>query len=312
MSTSDAKPIQAEGLIVTGVKPPLSDFKFPEKEKGDNDDDDDQTDETLYVYHPTTLLVVSLSQGLQKKATPFQLSSWVKLALTLDGRDKITKVCQYVARMLAWWFAAAPHQRQRFEALQSSLATSRKAFRLGKSLNEIQKLQDGGLLELVFGGKGGGSDPAWKIIGSSLKMIGLMGFWAGDNVNFLSGSTLFDDYRCDPKDRLDKRNQLKTQASHFANRFYFFGALAGLLTGFKDYLSFRQTTLRQSHERLVEATKAVAETDRRDEARNKQLWKKAKEALDKAREKQFSLFLTLLKVCTVVVALRSQLVVLFF
>ena len=35
--------------------------------------------------------------------------------------------------------------------------------------------------------------PAWKIIGATLKLLGLMGFWMGDNVNFLGLSGLFDD-----------------------------------------------------------------------------------------------------------------------
>ena len=203
--------------------------------------------------------------------------------------------------MLAWWFAGT-NQMKRFKAVQTSLTTSRKAFRLGRSLIEVQKIRDSGLLELFFSTPGGAKsgDPAWKIVGSAMKMIGLMGFWAGDNINFLTGSGLFDDYSqsVTQKERLEKRSQLKTNASLFANRFYFFGAVAGLLTGLRAYLSYRSNTLREAHERLKEATERVAETDTKteDEAKNKHLWKEAKEAMEKAKEKQFSLFVALLKV----------------
>jgi Peroxisomal biogenesis factor 11 (PEX11) len=271
---------------------PLANFRFPE-----NNEDENSTEGDDELAPPGPLPLISLKQGLNKKATPWALSSWVKLALTLDGRDKITKVCQYTSRMLAWWYVGT-NQMTRFKAVQGSLTTSRKAFRLGRSLIEVQKIRDSGLLELFFSGPTAKSDPAWKIIGNAIKMIGLMGFWAGDNVNFLAGSGLFDDSRPEvsQKERMAKRNQLKTQAAFFANRFYFFGAVAGLITGLKTYLSYRSGALRTTHERLVEATKRVAETDRTDEVKNKKLWKEAKEAMEKAREKQFSLFLALLKV----------------
>jgi hypothetical protein len=41
--------------------------------------------------------------GLSKKATPLALESWAALSLTLDGRDKLTKVFQYATRLLGWW-----------------------------------------------------------------------------------------------------------------------------------------------------------------------------------------------------------------
>ncbi|CAB9518171.1 Peroxisomal biogenesis factor 11 (PEX11) [Seminavis robusta] len=252
--------------------------------------------------------------GLQKKATSWTLASWVKLALTLDGRDKITKVFQYSARMLAWWFAGQTNQVKRFKAVQASLTTRRKAYRLGRSLIEIQKIRDSGVLELFFdpttSGKNAKADPAWKIIGSALKMIGLLGFWAGDNVNFLTGSGLFDDYRVESqKERIARRNQLKTQANLFANRFYFFGAVAGLVTSLRVYLTFRQTTLQAAQERLVEATSRVEETcdnDDDEHTKSKQLWNEAKQAMDVAKEKQFSIFVTLLKSCMDVVVFSNN------
>ena len=288
---------------------PLADFMFPGKPKDDARNSNENEEQSDY-RAPAIPPIVSLQQGLGKKATPLALASWVKLALTLDGRDKITKVCQYSARMLAWWYIGT-NQAKRFKSVQTSLTTSRKAFRLGRSLIEIQKIRDSGFLELFFGGPTSckKSDPAWKIVGTAMKMVGLMGFWIGDNVSFLTGSGLFDDYRegIDQKERLAKRNELKTKASLFANRTYFFGCLAGLVTGLRSYWTHRQTTIREAHARLVEATQQVAQTDHaEDETRNKELWKEAKDALDKAREKQFSLFLALLKVRSSTRTFRSS------
>ena len=41
--------------------------------------------------------------GLEKKASPSSAKAWSDLSLTLHGRDKITKILQYLARLLAWW-----------------------------------------------------------------------------------------------------------------------------------------------------------------------------------------------------------------
>lgn len=285
-----------------------TDQKYPEKsiidgnekDSDENENENEKPADRIYKT-PAMVPVVSFREGLAKKATPFALASWVKLALTLDGRDKITKVCQYSARMLAWWFVGTS-QAKRFKATQASLTTSRKAFRLGRSLIEIQKIRDSGFLELFFGRPGSckKSDPTWKIVGTALKMIGLMGFWAGDNVNFLAGSGLFDDYRegVGQKERMAQRNQLKTQASLFANRSYFLGCLAGFVTTLRSYWTHRNTTLREANARLLEAAQKVEQADRgEDEASRKESWKKAKAALEKAKEKQFSLFLAFLKVC---------------
>ena len=277
---------------------------YPEKAITDGKENDSDEKASDYTYKiPAIVPVVSLREGLAKKATPFALASWVKLALTLDGRDKITKVCQYSARMLAWWFVGTS-QARRFKSTQASLTTSRKAFRLGRSLIEIQKIRDTGFLDLFFGSSGSckRSDPTWKIVGTALKMIGLMGFWAGDNVNFLAGSGLFDNYGegVGQKERMAQRNQLKTQASLFANRSYFLGCLAGFVTTLRSYWIHRNTIVREATSRLLKATQQLEQEDRtEDEPSRKEAWLEAKVALDKAREKQFSLFLAFLKVSLV-------------
>lgn len=277
---------------------PLADLKFPEKKNTDDDDSKNWKELKSKNYNSSLIPDISLKQGLQKKADPLALSSWVKLALTLDGRDKITKICQYASRMLAWWFIGS-NQMQRFKALQTSLTNSRKAFRLGRSVIELHKIRESGFLEIFFDGATAAKESeSWKEIGNALKMIGLCGFWAGDNVNFLSISGLFDDYSpgVSTKERLEKRDKLKTNAALFANRFYFFGAVAGLITGIRAYWTFRQTKIKEAHERLLEATKN-ASSEKGTES-SSTVVKEAKQALDAAQEQQFSLFLVLLKVST--------------
>eukprot|EP00557_Chaetoceros_sp_GSL56_P008123 CAMPEP_0176496090 /NCGR_PEP_ID=MMETSP0200_2-20121128/11013_1 /TAXON_ID=947934 /ORGANISM="Chaetoceros sp., Strain GSL56" /LENGTH=462 /DNA_ID=CAMNT_0017894029 /DNA_START=48 /DNA_END=1436 /DNA_ORIENTATION=+ len=117
----------------------------------------------------------------QGKASPLVLKSWIALALTLDGRDKITKLTQYICRLVAHYYesllAASRNngtictissnissrsdsasssstsnimeyysaQSQSFRNLQNSLANARKAYRLGRTLIELDKLQSIGL-----------------------------------------------------------------------------------------------------------------------------------------------------------------------
>ena len=92
--------------------------------------------------------VASFSDGLQRKHHISDLQAWAKLALTLDGRDKITKVLQYSSRFLAWWFLGTK-QANRFETLKKSLSNSRKAFRLGRTMIELQRLSKMGLDETI-------------------------------------------------------------------------------------------------------------------------------------------------------------------
>jgi len=298
------------------------------------------------------LPVICLREGLKRKASALELQSWVALALTLDGRDKITKVFQYSARLLAWWLAGT-NQAKRFAALKVSLTTSRKAFRLGRSLIEYHRLRTMGLLETLGwhwerslidadtenGPRGPPSffrqassniglgpmsldedkpevkrgtilrslssvayrmyrplavslsaaelaapleTPLWKLVGSAFKMLGLSGFWAGDNISFLTSSGLFDNYKLDPKERMAKRKQLQTRASHLAYQCYFGGAVAGLLVSLRSYWTYREETMRELQKRL---NKAESEEEKET----------AQRSLDKAKEKQFFLFLALLK-----------------
>ena len=312
---------------------------------------------------PRPLPVVCLSEGLRRKVTVWELQSWVSLALTLDGRDKITKLLQYTARLLAWWLAGSSHQAERFSALKTSLATSRKALRLGRTLIEYQKLRSSGIIERIgwnlkhnFPENEGLNDektpaaavsrnsrtfmrrvssnigwgpvtleesqpgrkfyrsissvafrmyqpmasrlsvsgqtalppkvdePMWKIVGATIKMLGLCGFWTADNVSFLTYSGLFDNYQLDKSTRIAERKRLQTTASTAANQFYFVGGIAGLLVSVRSYWAYRETTMRKLQENIDSAEDVDEETH-------------ALRAFEKAKEKQFVLFLSLVKSC---------------
>lgn len=99
----------------------------------------------------------STSGSSTRKASPFVLKSWIALALTLDGRDKITKLLQYTCRLMAHFYesslllltavdpALSLSRIKSFRNLQSSLANSRKAYRLGRTIIEMDKLKSIGL-----------------------------------------------------------------------------------------------------------------------------------------------------------------------
>ncbi len=310
--------------------------------------------------------------GLQKKATPLSLKSWTALALTLDGRDKITKVFQYASRFLAWWFAGngSKHMALRFAELYKSLSMSRKAFRLGRSLIEIEKLRSIGLGQLLLwhlqqtlglhedvdhdenvetpkkrppktfarrassnigwgpmsldddeddirkryrpslarslsmkayraiyrplrstlssvmgDARAAPAAELWTVIGSAMKLLGLLGFWAGDNINYVSSTGFFDDHSLPTEERLEKRKQLQTFSGIRANQAYFGGSVAGLLVTAYSYITFRRDELAAAEQEWKDACEEGEEE-----------CKHALRRLRKAREKQFSLFLTLLKV----------------
>jgi hypothetical protein len=243
----------------------------------------------------------SFSAGVSQKASPTALNSWVSLSQTLDGRDKITKVLQYSARMMAWWCQSRhfrPEYALRFKALQSSLTTSRKAYRIGKSLVEVEKIRKIGALALLKwhlqralrGTTDSDGDvspvkaPAWKVLGTALKMLGLLGFWAGDNVSFITSTGFLDDYSLDKTDRLARRKTIASEASMFAARSYFLGCIAGLVTNARSYWTFHQKELKPLQDRIDSMEDETGEL------------LEAKKELGRLKRKQFDLFVPLLKV----------------
>jgi hypothetical protein len=304
-----------------------------------------------------------LEAGLCRKATPWAIQPWAALVLTLDGRDKITKVLQYASRFLGWWLAGGSHKNQsvRFTTLYKSLAMSRKAFRLGRSFIELEKLRSMGLVGLIFWhlqssleedddgaekpkrpktivkrastniGWGpmttldddqevSSSRPSllrslssmayrkmyrpvlsrmsstlastetpsvelWMAVGSAAKMVGLLGFWTADNLNFLHSSGALDDYSLPETERLERRRKWQSVVGRRANQTYFAGALAGLAVNWRAYQVFRRNKLAKAKEQFKEAVEESLDDQ-----------EQALQQLTKVKEKQFYLFLALLKV----------------
>ena len=406
--------------------------------------------------------LICLHAGLSRKASPSHLKSWIALSLTLDGRDKLTKVLQYGSRLLAWYYETVASSiggslltndatatqllgnAQRLRGLQAKLTESRKAYRLGRSFVEMDKIRgmgwgkflayhlkhsvvsngnEGGekTTETIFieqsdrrasnvgwgltttipaagaitttqelnssnhalnglqrgddkaprlllrrastnigwgpattsttasetaavtttrsasfyrsvsnlgrrmyrplasqlvasyGDNSSAAPPAWQIVGSTLKILGLMGFWMGDNINFVGSSGLFDDISLPSEERAKVRAALRRKAGHFAGRAYFMGAISGLYVSFRQVLMHRAGPLREAidlvnsldqkqNQRSVEKSSKSWGVDRDhdneeeyDDNVDPQL-ASARSDLEKIKGKQFVLFLSLLKV----------------
>lgn len=299
------------------------------------------------------LPIVSIVEGFRNKPS-FGLRTWNHLILTLDGRDKITKLLQYVCRLLAWWLQqpnitpsskrfisnqlSAFFVAERYAAMKNSLATSRKAFRLGRSMIEVQKIQSSGILQwidlylkrscftlyvtdnakLTKGTNNllqqlrtilqslvhpltiisttptqpttSSSAPLWNVAGNSIKSLGLFIFWAADNMSFLYQSGFLDDYQLNSNDRVNERSRKVAMSTNIANRSYFIGAIAGLVTNWNLYWNY-------STQQLMELQNNVVASEA-----NSEVHQDAKNTLQKAQEKQFTLFVALVKsVCDVLV-----------
>lgn len=298
------------------------------------------------------LSLLSFVEGFRNKPS-FGLRAWNHLILTLDGRDKVTKLLQYVCRLLAWWLQqpkiAISNKRyvtsrlltflnaERFAAMKNSLATSRKAFRLGRSMVEIQKIQSLGIFQLLDSYLKRlllSSDPSddskvttntllrplrtvihsivhplllsvnvpltpsadrvnilyWNVAGNSIKSLGLLIFWAADNMSFLLQSGFLDDYQTEANDRLYKRSRQIAKATNIANQSYFIAAIAGLATNWISYWKY-------TSKEMLELKNNVSRSETNDEK-----YDEAKKTLQKAQEKQFTLFVALVKsICDVLV-----------
>lgn len=246
--------------------------------------------------------VCCLRSGLRQKDSLWNEGSWIALALTLDGRDKITKVFQYSARFLAWWFTGRSRHAERFASLKDNLTNSRKAYRLGRTFIEFYKIRSLDIHRAILcyinetsccSPRQPPTNPLWMTIGSALKMVGLAGFWFADNVSYLATSGLFDDLRKNQSDRLARRKKLQSQASMVANRFYLFGSLVGLLTALRSYWDFRTETL-QPLQTSLDEEKATIESSGGPRSDGTQLQQNHQQ-LEAAKGKEFTYLLAVLK-----------------
>lgn len=123
-----------------------------------------------------------------------------------------------------------------------------------------------------------------------MKLLGLMGFWAFDNVSFLTGSGFLDPISSgvgdkkvlvDPKagDRLKR----KKSASEWAGRCYFAGSIGGL------YVNAR--ALWEHNAKLSEAQVKLDKASTEDDIKEAQAY------LQQSKRKHFELSLALLKSC---------------
>ena len=78
----------------------------PDEWKGDESQDQDLIEESKQSESSSavakSILPSFVHTGLERKAPFTEMKYWIALSLTLDGRDKITKVLQYSSRLLAW------------------------------------------------------------------------------------------------------------------------------------------------------------------------------------------------------------------
>ncbi|KAL7536121.1 hypothetical protein ACHAXR_006925 [Thalassiosira sp. AJA248-18] len=141
--------------------------------------------------------------------------------------------------------------------------------------------------------------PSWKLIGGTIKLLGLMGFWAFDNLSFLTASGFLDPIRLHTPtsiggsagggtnlaksvDPAAERLKRKTRASEWAGRCYFFGVLAGLYVNARALWAHRNGVLKGARKRVEESADTVED---------------AKSHLKQTEQKHFELSLAFLKSC---------------
>jgi len=93
--------------------------------------------------------------------------------------------------------------------------------------------------------------PLWKLTFSAMKLMGLAGFWTGDNLAYLYSIGFLDG--CGGKgggsngssssDNEKKRKMKQTNASLFATRSYFFAAVTGLYLSTREFIQHRNGEL---------------------------------------------------------------------
>lgn len=286
--------------------------------------------------------------GLDGKRSALEVKNWIVCLLTLDGRDKFTKVLQYTSRMMCWYFAVLANRTvpggivsgsssivdassgaasflsavytnldlrkryyvaisKRFNELCQAFVTSRKAFRIGRSIIEWDKIASMGVFDYlnymllqpladsptimkesailpptlpVI------STPSWKLVGTTIKFLGLMGFWAFDNIAFVTGSGFLDPIIDEKKiihgqphpalnyidvdnvvlvnPNSSDRTKRKTWSGEWANRFYFMGSIGGFYVNARSLWVHRNTELRRAREKFHNA---IADSNGIEEAK---------------------------------------------
>ncbi|KAL7543359.1 hypothetical protein ACHAWF_007374 [Thalassiosira exigua] len=143
--------------------------------------------------------------------------------------------------------------------------------------------------------------PAWKLVGGTAKLVGLMGFWAFDNAAFLTGCGFLDPialHEGKAMKAVDGRAQRKKRASEYAAKCYFLAVLGGFYVNFRSVWEHR-AVLQLARKRL----ERHSDPNRRDYFRGDEdgIDRKALEEdrsdLEKVQRKHFALALALTKSC---------------
>jgi len=159
--------------------------------------------------------------------------------------------------------------------------------------------------------------PSWKLIGGTVKLLGLMGFWAFDNLSFLTGTGFLDPIRLShsssstgtswasasssaTNDPNDYRMKRKTHFSIWGGRFYFVGVVGGLYVNVRALWVHRMGLLKDARDRLQEAmqlsTNNTSATSTNGNGGSDHV-QEAQTHLKQTESKHFELFLALLKSC---------------
>ncbi|KAL7448257.1 hypothetical protein ACHAWC_000480 [Mediolabrus comicus] len=156
--------------------------------------------------------------------------------------------------------------------------------------------------------------PAWKLIGGTLKLLGLMGFWAFDNFSFLTTSGFLDPIHLgNPTSTSNSsgatksnsvtsvRTRRKKWASENAARCYFMGGLAGLYVNLRSFWIHRNGALAEARRKYHDGSSDDSSNDDNGDAQA-QAQQQRRNALKKIEQKHFELFLALVKsICDVTV-----------
>lgn len=178
----------------------------------------------------------------------YSISSIMSMIHTLDGRDKISKLLQYMSRFIAYYYVLNNQvdNAKRFNDMKSSISNSRKVYRLGRSLQEIYKIYTMNIYKVLIQQRQSNKEPLWKTVGNATKSACLAGFWGFDNVTYLAMSGFFDNYNTNndsKKTNTMRRQQIQTESTIISNRFYFIGAIIGLYVNIHSYLQYYYNTV---------------------------------------------------------------------
>eukprot|EP00947_MAST-08B_sp_MAST-8B-sp1_P004989 g4989.t1 len=107
----------------------------------------------------------------------------------VEGRDKLCKLVQYGSRLAAWHYLTSDADSptgQRAKLLFKGMQSARKGMRLGKTINEFQKLR----VALATFQRGDELMPAWRLAMEAVVRLSMGKFFYHDNQKFFNAIKL--------------------------------------------------------------------------------------------------------------------------